>query len=462
MTLDLRSLAAWRIGLAGLVLLDIALRLRDLQAFYGDAGLLSRPSVFAQTWLSPVYCLFLSSGDTAGLLFLFAAWATAAVCMLVGYQTRLACFVTWYFVVSIQLRNPMVMDGGDDFLRVLLFWTFFLPLGARWSMDARGKDWSKLSPKFRSLATVGVYLQFFLLYFFAALLKTGEDWRKTGEALYYTLSIDQFTTNLGLSLLSYPEVLRYLTWAALGLEFLLPILLLVPVRFTWVRGSFLLLAVSFHLGIALMLHLGIFMLIMIVSLVVFVPGAWWDRRWPEEPTAEVEELPPGYRLNTPTRVFAGLILAYMVYVNIYSIGHVQKLPTWAHVVARYTYQHQHWHFFAPFPFREDGYFQLLVETDQGVRDILQRGPVDESGRPHLGSSRFPNQRWRRWMQNLIQIEIQDTPNWRSDTLVYLLEKWKKSHPHIETKSARLIFVKELSQPPGLPVVPEPVVLAEQP
>ena len=109
-----------------------------------------------------------------------------------------------------------------------------------------------------SVATTGIYLQFFLLYLFAAILKTGEDWWETGDALYYALSIDQFSTTLGQNMLAYPEALRVLTRLALGLEFLLPILLLVSLRSRFSRLLFLLLAVSFHLAIAALMHFGIF------------------------------------------------------------------------------------------------------------------------------------------------------------------------------------------------------------
>jgi hypothetical protein len=34
----------------------------------------------------------------------------------------------------------MVLQGGDDLLRALLFWSLFLPLGARASVDALSID----------------------------------------------------------------------------------------------------------------------------------------------------------------------------------------------------------------------------------------------------------------------------------------------------------------------------------
>ena len=49
-SLDLRALALWRMALGAVVLLDILLRVRDLQAFYGDHGVLSRSLCFRQGW----------------------------------------------------------------------------------------------------------------------------------------------------------------------------------------------------------------------------------------------------------------------------------------------------------------------------------------------------------------------------------------------------------------------------
>ena len=240
-----------------MVLLDIVLRARDLQAFYGDQGMLSRQLCFTQWWAQGGFSPILAAGSTTGLLALFCFWAMAATCLMIGYKTRVAGFATWLFVVAIQLRNPMVLHGGDEILRVLLFWTPFLPLGARWSVDAREHlEWRRLPNSYRSVATVGVYLQVTLFYFFAGLLKTGDDWWKTGDALYYAVSIDQFTTTFGKYLSQFPEHLRPFTFAALALEFALAVLLMLPARWHWARPTFLVMATLFHLAIASLFHLG--------------------------------------------------------------------------------------------------------------------------------------------------------------------------------------------------------------
>jgi hypothetical protein len=462
-SLDLRSLAVWRMALGALVLWDIVLRLRDLQAFYGDEGVFSRELCFRQNWGGDIFHLFFATGSTPGLLFLFGVWAVAATCLTVGYRTRLAGFITWYFTVSIQLRNPMVLDGGDEILRVLLFWTPFLPLAARWSVEAASNEsWKRLPNTYRSVATCGVYLQFFLFYFFAAFLKSGEDWLKTQDAVYYALSIDQFTTGLGRYLSQFPDQLRPLTWGALGTEYLLALLLLVPLRVPYARTVFLFLAVGFHLAIAALFHFGIFMLIMLGLLLVFIPPRWWDR-FPLAPsgTDVPDGAPAAYRLARPTQIFCLFICAYLIFVNIHSVKHVHKLTPWAHLVARYTYQHQHWHLFAPQPFREDGFFVLEITTARGMKtDALSLSPLGDDGRPVLGSARFPNQRWRRWLQNLVQIDIPDNQAWRMSTLTYLVEEWSRTHPEERWMSARLIFMREPTPPPGEKPSITPVILAD--
>lgn len=468
-------------ALGAVVLVDIVLRLRDLQAFYGDQGLFGRALFLEQSWEPSVYHLFLASGSRGGLLVLFGLWAAAAACFTVGYGTRLAALVTWYFVASIQLRNPMVLDGGDDLLRVLLFWTPFLPLSARWSVDAaRNPHWASLPNGYGSLATVGLTVQFLLFYLFAALLKDGEDWLKTGDALFYTLSIDQFSTTLGRALLAHPDLLRFLTWAALGLEYGLAFLLLLGVRYRPPRMAFYLLATAFHLAIAALLHFGIFMLVAVAALTAFLPSAWLDR-WqtaratpapmeadlpmhvePDTPVQGVATLPPAYRLEKPLRLLALFMMAMIVVFNLSSLTLAHRIPTWTKPVVELTFEQQHWHFFAPNPFKNDGWYVFEVtEQDGTVHDVWGQRQRQENAKPQDIASRFFNQRWRRWLQNLVQIDIPDNQGWRQSTLQYLSRAWQTSHPDQKVQRFRLVLMQEINGPPGSPKPAiQRIVLAE--
>src|SRR5215204_111479 len=110
---DLRSLAAFRIVLALLVLADLAGKSTDLYAHYTDRGVLPR-SVLVEELLTPwEFSLNLMNGELFFQALLFAVAALVALALLVGYRTRLVIVVVWILVLSIQLRNPLVLNIGD-------------------------------------------------------------------------------------------------------------------------------------------------------------------------------------------------------------------------------------------------------------------------------------------------------------------------------------------------------------
>ena len=78
----------------------------------------------------------MASGQAYWSAVLFALGSLAGMAMVFGYRTRLATVVGWVLFVSAVNRNPMVEVGADVLLRQLLFWAMFLPLGAKWSLDA--------------------------------------------------------------------------------------------------------------------------------------------------------------------------------------------------------------------------------------------------------------------------------------------------------------------------------------
>ena len=461
LSLDLRALALFRIGLGAVFILDLCLRARDLQLFYGDGGVLSRSLFLRQSWLLSEYQLFLATGSDWGLGLLFVLGAMAGISLVAGYRTRLAAFVCWAFTVSIQLRNPMVLDGGDELLRLLLFWCPFLPLSARWSVEAwESPEWRKLPDTYRSIASAGVTVQYSLLYLFAAILKSGEEWRTTGTALYYTLSIDQFATHLGKWMLNFPQLMKAATFVALGTELCLGILILVSPRYWKIKTVVVAGALCFHLGIALLLNFGIFQLIAAVGLLAFIPGTILDRWFAKAQDGQAEAEPPGYRLNKAEILFGAFIIFYIIFVNVQSIRERHRLPGWTKVVARITFQHQHWHLFAPRPFRDDGWFVFEV-TDSNGRIWRSLGAPDNTlEKPSHVADTFPNHRWRRWLQNLVLEPFEDTQSWRNSTALYLANRWISDNPKRRLVGYRLLFMKEFTTPPGEEPSVETVVLAE--
>ena len=135
--IDLRSLAAFRIGIGALLLTDLGMRATDLTAHYTDDGIVPRSLLDDRLRDSWRWSWHMLNGSAAfqSALFLVAAFAAAA--LMVGFRTRFATVVSWLLLVSLHARNPFIVNAGDVLLRVVLFWSIFLPLGAVWSIDHR-------------------------------------------------------------------------------------------------------------------------------------------------------------------------------------------------------------------------------------------------------------------------------------------------------------------------------------
>jgi hypothetical protein len=199
--------------------------------------------------------------------------------MAAGYRTRVATVVTWYLVFALQVRNPAVDYGGDNVLRMMLFWSMFLPLGARWSLDrAAGRQSEPARGQVLSVATVAARLQLCLVYWVTAALKWNPAWLGDGTALGTALRLDYLSTPAGRLLLRFPGLLRLLTRAAFGLELLGPLAAWSPWRSGPVRSLVVLAFVVFHLGgIAPAFRLGIFPWVCAVAWTIFLPAWLWER-----------------------------------------------------------------------------------------------------------------------------------------------------------------------------------------
>ena len=459
--LDLRALGALRISLGLVVLLDLLLRLRDLTAFYTDQGVLPR-IVLLQIPHPTLFNFLITVGTKAGVLLWFGLLAAAAVGVVIGWRTRVCLVVVWVLHTALKHRNPLILHAGDLELGLILFWSIFLPMGARYSLDARSNpEGSKPSNKFAGVAGTGYVLQLGLMYLMAAIHKSDPVWTATGQALYYTFSYDQFSTSLARALLDYPQVLKILTFTSLGMEFAIPLLLWSPWKRTTLRHVACGLIVVLHSGVALTLHLGIMPLINLVAAVGLWPGALFDRVdekvgqavAPEPKESESE--PFGSTLPKPVRILLALNCVYILHLN-YAVYNSVIVPTPIKYFGYLLRQQQNWDLFAPHPGIDDGWFVLEGHRLDGKKiDFLQGGREATYQKPESVAGSFPNQRWRMWLLNLQR---------RRDPLVnqafaqYLAEDWNRSHRGQERVSrVSIVFVSEPTPPPGGEGFSRPVV-----
>ena len=202
--IDVRSLALFRICIGLILLVDILTRSTDIQQHYSDLGVLPREALWQLFLLSKWHwSLHAWTGSVAGQTILFACAAACAVAVILGYRTRLALVLSWLLLASLHARNPILQYGADHLLRMLLFWSMFLPLGCYWSIDRLRvvvpPDWPG---RHLSMASAAILLQIFLFYFFSGLFKRNEIWQG-GEGMYHALSSNMFSKPLAHHLSQY-------------------------------------------------------------------------------------------------------------------------------------------------------------------------------------------------------------------------------------------------------------------
>jgi hypothetical protein len=288
-SIDTRALASFRIGAGSLVLLDLLLRARDITAFYTDRGVLPRTlhaDLFPVLHTVSIHALF-GSSITQTALFVIAG--VAAVTLILGYRTTLATTVLALLLISLQFRNPLILTAGDLILAVLLFCGIFLPLGARYSLDAIHSGGMQTRVSSVRTAVPLLFLAVLVYGSNAITHLAGESWIR-GEAVTTVFSLDSVTTGFGAMLTNAPLLLTGLNWVWLGLLVVAPCLLLLSGRS---RSTLALLLIGAHLGILLTVFIVTFPLANCVGLILFVPAAFWDTLSRRVPTWLIE-LPERY------------------------------------------------------------------------------------------------------------------------------------------------------------------------
>ena len=276
-TMDIRSLALARVCLGIAILADLEQKNRFLSTFYSDEGILPRnavATVFNQPYF---YSLHMASGETWFQVILFLIAAILAILLIAGYKTRMVVVLSWFMLVSLQARNLVILNAGDGILRLLMFWAMFLPMGAAWSIDRALHTGAEPEKNVRSMGSLGWIIQVVAIYWVTVALRQSPEWLQEGSALYYALNLDQLTTSFGHWLSLQPlGLLQFLTWCAVFIEGGSPFFLLLPEKRGYARLFACLMGLSLHFGIFLMMHIGVFPFICMISWLGLLPGLFWD------------------------------------------------------------------------------------------------------------------------------------------------------------------------------------------
>jgi hypothetical protein len=274
-SLDLRSLAVFRIGLGIMLVQEWLNRMVDLHAHYCDDGVVPRSIIGPQS--GPI-SVFMLSGEGWYVGTLMGLACFFAVLMILGWRTQLVTLISWFLLIGIHGRCFAVIQGGDFVMRLLMFWAIFLPLGGCYSLDAlRGPPDREWRPRVLSFGSVALIVQIASIYWFAAAWKSHDVWRKDFNAVYMSLSLEEFTSPLAHWLLNFPTLLKGLTVATMLLEIFGAAFLFMP----FAQGPFRFLTVVtfclFHTGLSVCLALGNFPWICCVGWFALLPSWFWDQ-----------------------------------------------------------------------------------------------------------------------------------------------------------------------------------------
>jgi len=380
-TLDERGLAAGRISLALVLLADLAKRASGVSTWYSNDGLLPNHTVL---WSPPYDYLFspffnFSHAYEAALGMLLCA--VAYLGLLVGYRTKLSQLLSFVAVLGLHGRVMFLEMGGDVVLSNLAFWTLFLPLGRRYSLDASSRGAAASTHGVSSLACFLLRLQLVVIYLFNALQKNGDSWRD-GSAVHYALQLDSMVTWLGVLVRGQltPSASAWLTYGTLAVEALAPILLLFPVRNGVTRTLAVALLLPLHLGFSTFINVGLFSFAMLAYLPFLLPGFAWDafeRRWPV-----LGRAPAGGPVHAPAepaptplraRLRLGALLAALglmwTQLSVENPAMPARLrlpqPTLARALVHYLQLFQGWTMFAPYPPKIDYALSVDAVTADG-------------------------------------------------------------------------------------------------
>jgi hypothetical protein len=275
-------LAAFRIGVAAVLLFDIlGTYLPQVGDFFGSNSLGS-PEVFAPTRASVPRCTVLGAvTDAATFRGLLLLWAAAAGLLLLGLLPRASAAAAWLFSISFIGVNFYLGNSGDNVRSIELFYLMLSPCAAVWALGRRRTNAGGGSGRVYVPAWPLrlLLLQMALIYVVNGLYKlAGPGWRD-GDVLHIVLG-NLAWSRLPSARLPLPYALtQVMTWTVLGWELFFPIL--VAMRST--RTLALWLGVSFHVGTGLFLQLGPFPLYMLCLYLPFVPWERYVDRWRRGP-----------------------------------------------------------------------------------------------------------------------------------------------------------------------------------
>jgi len=372
--LDSRALSLFRIAIGMVLLKDALLRMLIAGVFYSDSGVVPRAVVAdLSTHLGSLSLMDALQQPWMAEAF-FALWAVAAFCLLIGFQTRLMSFLNFILIVSVHARNPYLVTGADDMLRLLSFWMMFIPLNHRYSVDGYlgSRAGKQVTPTAFAFPVRLLQMQVALSYLAAGIFKlNGASWR-SGTAVFDVLQLDAMLRPAGqwLAANGSDGLLTILTYGVIIGELAFIVMVFAPFSQPLLRYLGLAMMGLMHLGIAITMTTPLldFLLVYGVSYLAFLPRSVLPMPSPASPQVRQRRL----------SLALGAVMALVIWEN---AGGLFGLPVVAllHNGLETAGLGQVWNLFSPEPLQYDSYIAVPGRFTDGSRIDLRTGDSFEGG-----------------------------------------------------------------------------------
>lgn len=276
--IDSRSLSLFRILLGLVALYHFGQLAADAPEFFGPEGILSADFVWNGYSIKPwLFTGLFAAPESMGLVFTVLVLGIAgSLLLLIGWGTRAGAVLAWFAAGTLASRNPLILHAGDSLLGVMLLFAIFLPTDRHFALRRRsGETAPFLVSNFWSSLW---FIQIAVVYLTAALVKVPVSTWRDGTHLELLLCGTECVTPMGHWLGQQTTLARISTWSSLVIEFALAVLLLA-LPSTWQRSRLwlIIMAIGLHLMIALTLQVGLFPILSLTAITLFLPPLFWDR-----------------------------------------------------------------------------------------------------------------------------------------------------------------------------------------
>lgn len=477
-TIDTRTLATFRIGAGLLIVAEVLLRYRNFSLLYAEEGIVPQAIASERTVDYAVSVYFLTTDSTL-IALLMGLQVLAGLLLLVGYRTRTMTAMSLLFVISLDFHNPFVNSYADTLFRLLLFWALFLPLGERWSVDARqglsgGRD------SFVGIASALALLQMVYMYVRNGIHKieseqwTGDAWigdvltgdlalrelQPGAEATPLILGRDDITFLVGEYTHHLTPILELGT--TLWFYMMLSAWLLIVLHGRY-RYPIILLFAGGHATFALTVRIGLFPYVAMLGLTLFLPRQFWDdgarglQGLGVDPTRVQDRIANGATFLTrlPNRrhlaweyretayQFALLFVVAVIAVSLaFSGAAVAGLGEHTnqnmegqvqHMAATLNVDQPDWSIFAPTPGTTDRYYVFPARTESGDIVDVYSGREDVSDGEFDWEPAFESleQQYGTYRERFLMNSVRRDNSSREASLAasyaaYLCENWETS------------------------------------